>query len=139
MKLNSAKEVWIARIIAWVLIGAISCGIIFMTTFMLGPSLFAVPNLNDRIALAIYCPGAESSSTEEGASTPTTSDPNGTYGHTVEVTCYFADGSTKIIRNEQYALASIGGMFGLGGLIGVAVSIPLFLLPFFLIRKKKVN
>ncbi len=36
MKLNTAKEVWIARLIAWVVIGAISCGIIFATTFMLG-------------------------------------------------------------------------------------------------------
>jgi hypothetical protein len=137
MKLNSAKEVWIARIIGWVVAGMLSCGIIFMTTFMLGPSLFAVPNLNDKIAVAIYCPGAESTSTEEGTSTATTSDPTGTYGHTVEVTCYFADGSTKVIRNEQYALASIGGMFGLGGLCGVGLSIPLMLLPLFLFRKKK--
>ncbi len=137
MKLNSAKEVWIARIIAWVVIAALSCGIIFVTTFMLGPSLFVIPNLNDKIALAVFCPGAESSTTQEGASVPTTSDPSGGYGHTVEVTCYFADGSTKIIRNEQYALASIGGMFGIGGLIGILVSILLFTTPFFLIRKKK--
>ena len=137
MKLNTAKEVWIARIIAWVVLGAISCGIIFGTTFMFGPSLFAIPNLNDKIALAVFCPGAESSSTQEGASTPTTSDPNGPRGHTVEITCYFADGSTKIIRNEQYALASIGGMFGIGGLIGLLISIPLFLLPFILIRRRK--
>ena len=137
MKLNSSKEVWIARIIAWVVVGAISCGIIFGTTFMLGPSLFAVPNLNDKIAVAVYCPGAESTSLEEGASTPTTSDPSGTYGHTVQITCTFADGSTKIIRNEQFALTSIGGMFGLGGLCGVGLSIPLMLAPLFLIRKKK--
>ena len=138
MKLNSAKEVWIARVIAWVVLAAISCGIIFGATFMLGPSLFAIPNLNDKIALAVFCPGAESSSTQEGASTPTTSDPNGTRGHTVEITCHFANGSTKIIRNEQYALASIGGMFGIGGLIGVLISIPLMLAPLFVIRKKKV-
>ena len=138
MKLNSAKEVWIARVIAWVVLGVISCGIIFATTFMLGPSLFVIPNLNDKIALAVFCPGAESSSTQEGASTPTTSDPNGTRGHTVEITCHFADSSTKIIRNEQYALASIGGMFGIGGLIGVLISIPLMLAPLFVIRKKKV-
>ena len=85
MKLNSAKEVWIARVIAWVVLGVISCGIIFATTFMLGPSLFVIPNLNDKIALA-----------------------------------------------------SIGGMFGIGGLIGVLISIPLMLAPFFVIRKKKV-
>lgn len=137
MKLNSAKEVWIARIIVWVVLAVISCGIIFSTTFMVGPTLFSGEYATNKIALAVYCPGAESSSLEKGASMPTTSDPNGTYGHTVEVTCYFADGSTKIIRNEQYALASIGGMFGLGGLIGVVISIPLFLVPFILIRKKK--
>ena len=139
MKLNSAKEVWIARLIAWAVLGAISCGIIFMTTFMIGPTLFSGESATNKIALAVYCPGAESSSLEKGASTQTTSDPTGTYGHTVEVTCYFADGSTKIIRNEQYAIASIGGMFGLGGLIGVVITIPLFLVPFFLIRKKKEN
>jgi len=50
-----------------------------------------------------------------------------------KVTCYFFDGSTRIIRNNQYRLAAIGGMFGLGGLIGFVISIPLFLLPFILI------
>ena len=139
MKLNSAKEVWVARLIAWVMIGAVSCGIIFVTTFMLGPSMFAVPDLSEKIAVAVFCPGAEGNSRQDGASVPTTSSPSGTYGHTVEITCTFADGSTKTIRNEQYALASIGGMFGLGGLCGVAISIPLMLLPLFLIRRKKVE
>jgi hypothetical protein len=137
MKLNTAKEVWIARLIAWVVIGAISCGIIFATTFMLGPTLFAVPDLNNKLAEAIYCLRAESTSTQEGASVPTTSDSSGTYGHTVEITCTFADGSTKVIRNEQFALASIGGMFGIGGLCGVGLSGVLMLAPFVFIRKKK--
>ncbi|MBP6177358.1 MAG: hypothetical protein KA473_05485 [Anaerolineales bacterium] len=139
MRLNTNKEVWIARIIAWALISALACGILFMSTMVLGPSLFVVPDLNDKVALAVFCPGAESSSKQEGASTPTTSSPSGTYGHTVEITCFYEDGSTRTIRNEQFALASIGGMFGIGGLIGVLISIPLFLLPFFLIRKKKEN
>jgi hypothetical protein len=137
MKLNSAKEVWIARIIAWGTVVVLSCGIIFVTTFMLGPSLFAVPNLSDKIAVAVYCPGAESTSIEEGASTPTTTSPSGGYGHTVEITRTFADGSTKVIRNEQFALTSIGGVFGLGGLCGLGITFPLILAPFFLIRKKK--
>ena len=64
MKLNSAKEVWITRIIAWIVLGVISCGIIFAATFMLGQSLFVIPNLNDKIALAVFCPGTESSSTQ---------------------------------------------------------------------------
>ena len=137
MKLNSAKEVWVARLIAWVMIRAASCGIIFVTTFMVGPSLFAIPNLSEKIAVSVFCPGAESTSRQDGASVPTTSSPSGTYGHTVEITCTFADGSTEIIRNEQYALASIGGMFGLGGLCGLGISVLLMLLPFFVIRKKK--
>ena len=104
---------------------------------MLGPSLFAIPNLSDKIAVAMYCPGAESTFVEEGASTPTTSNPSGGYGHTVQITCTFANGSTRVIRNEEFALASIGGMFGLGGLCGVGISIPLMLAPFAFIRKKR--
>lgn len=137
MKLNTSKEVWIARIIAWVMLIALSAGIIFVSTFMFGPSLFAVPDLTENIAVAVFCPGAESTTLQRGASGPTTSSPSGTRGYTVEITCYFADGSTKIINNGQYALASIGGTFGIGGLCGIGVSIPLMLLPFFLIRKKK--
>lgn len=137
MKLNTSKEVWIARIIAWILLCFISSGILFVTTFMIGPAMFAVPNLTDKIAITLYCPGAESTSMQEGASTPTTSDPNGTRGHTVEVTCYFPDGSTDIIDNGEYAIASIGGAFGIGGLIGLVISIPLMFLPFFFIRRRK--
>lgn len=137
MKLNTSKEVWIARIIAWVLLCLVSSGILFVTTFMVGPALFAVPNLTDKIAVAIYCPGAESTSLQEGASTPTTSSPSGTYGHTVEITCTFPDGSTDIIDNGEYALASIGGMFGIGGLIGLIIAILLMFLPFIFIRRKK--
>ncbi len=137
MKLKTAKEVWIARAVGWVIALALSCGILFMTTMVLGPSLFAVPGLEEKIAVAMYCPGAESNSLEEGASTQTTSSPTGTYGHTVQVTCYFEDGSTKVIRNEQYALAAIGGTFGIGALIGLVISIPIFLLPMILIRRKK--
>lgn len=137
MKLNTSKEVWIARIIAWVLLCVLSSGILFVTTFMLGPFLFVIPNFSEKIAVAMYCPGAESTSLQEGASVPTTSNPNGTRGHTVEVTCYFPDGSTDIIDNREYAIAAIGGVFGGGFLIGLLVSAPLMLLPFFAIRRKK--
>lgn len=137
MKLNTSKEVWIGRIIAWLLLCVLASGILFVTTFMLGPSLFVIPNFSEKIAVAMYCPGAESTSLEEGASVPTTSDPNGTRGHTVEVTCYFPDGSTDTIDNGEYAIAAIGGSFGGGFLIGLVISLPLFLIPLFLIRKKK--
>ena len=137
MKLNTSKEVWIARIIAWVLLCVLSAGILFVTTFILGPSLFVIPNLTEKIAVALYCPGAESTSLQEGASTPTTSDSSGTYGHTVEITCYFPDGSTNIIDNAEFAIASIGSVFGIGGLCGLGISLALMFLPFILIRRKK--
>lgn len=138
MKFNTSKEVWIGRIVAWVLLCILASGILFVTTFMLGPTLFVIPNFSERIAVAMYCPGAESTSLEEGASTPTTTSPSGTRGHTVEITCTFPDGSTDIIDNGEYAIAAIGGVFGGGFLIGLVLSLPLFLIPFFLIRKKKV-
>jgi hypothetical protein len=137
MKLTTAKEVWIARIIAWVVLGGISLGILFATTFMLGPSLFAVPKLDEKVAVMIFCPDAESTSLQTGASVPTTSDSSGTYGHTVQITCYYEDGSTSIINGGQYAVAALGSTFGVGALCGVGLSIPLMLLPFFLIRRKK--
>ncbi|MBI3166081.1 MAG: hypothetical protein HYZ24_15470 [Chloroflexi bacterium] len=137
MKLNTSKDVWIARIIAWVLLCVLSSGILFVTTFMLGPSLFVIPNFSEKIAVAMYCPGAERTSLQEGASTPATSDPNGVTGHTVEITCHFPDGSTDIIDNGEYAIAAIGGAFGGGLLIGLLVSLPLFLVPIFLFRKKR--
>lgn len=137
MKLNTSKEVWIGRTIVWVLLCVLASGILFATTFMLGPTLFVIPNFSEKIAVAIYCPGAESTSLQEGASVPTTSSPSGTYGHTVEITCTFPDGSTDIIDNGEYAIAAIGGSFGGGLLIGLLISFPLFLIPIFLIRKKK--
>ena len=137
MKLESNKQVWGARLIAWIIALVVSCGVIFGSAFILGPTLFSNSAVSRKIAVAMYCPGAVNTSEEQGASTPTTTSPSGTYGHTVEITCIFADGSTKVINNEQSALSSIGGMFGLGALCGVGISIPILFVPFFLFRKKK--
>ena len=125
------------RGVGWLIALIVACGVIFGSTFMLGPALSAIPGLSDKITVAVYCPGAVANSVEEGASTQTTTSPTGTYGHTVEITCTFADGSTKIISNEQVAFSSIGGMFGLGALGGLCLSVPIMLIPLFLFRKKK--
>ena len=137
MKLESTKSVWTARGIGWLIALVVACGVIFGSTFMLGPTLFAIPGLSDKITVAVYCPGAVANSVAAGASTQTTTSPTGTYGHTVEITCTFADGSTKVVKNEQVAFSSIGGMFGLGALAGTCISIPIMFVPFFLFRKKK--
>jgi len=139
MKLNTAREVWTGRLIGWVIALVISCVVIFGSTFMLGPTLFSGSAVSRKIALAWYCPGAVSSTEQDGASTPTTSSPSGTYGHTVEITCAFSDGSARVISNEEFAVTSIGGMFGGGALCGLGISIPIMLAPFFLFRKKKAE
>ena len=136
MKLNTAKEVWTGRIIAWVIALGVSCAVIFGSAFILGPALFSGSTVSRQIAVAIYCPGAETATEEQGASLPTTTSPTGTYGHTVEITCTFPDGTMKVIRNEEFALKSVGGMFGLGALCGVGISTPILLVPLFLFRKK---
>jgi hypothetical protein len=137
MKLDSAKSVWAARGIGWVVALLVSCVVIFGSTFILGPMLFAVPGLSDKITVAVYCPGAVANSVELGGSVPTTTSPTGTSGHTVEITCTFADGSTKVVTNEQAAASSIGGMFGLGALAGLCFSVPIMLVPFFIFRRNR--
>jgi len=137
MKLDSHKQVWGARVLTWILIVGLSCGSVFASSFMLGPALFSSDTVSRKIAVTMYCPGAVETSEQQGASGPTTSNPSGTYGHTVEITCTMADGSTKVISNEEFALASIGGMFGGGALCGLGIAVPILFVPFVLFRKKK--
>ncbi|MBV6395278.1 MAG: hypothetical protein HFACDABA_00853 [Anaerolineales bacterium] len=139
MKLESNKQVWGARMIVWIIALVVSCGVVFGSSFILGPMLFSSDAVSRRIAVAYYCPDAVDSTEQQGPSEPTTTSPSGTYGHTVEVTCTFADGSTKVISNEEFAVTAIGGMFGLGALCGVGIAIPIMLVPFFLFRKKKAG
>ncbi len=137
MKMDSAKGVWAGRGITWLILVFVSCAIIFGSSFMLGPALFSGEAVGHRVAVTAFCAGAVSTTEQDGASTQTTTSPTGPYGHTVEITCTMPDGSTQVIRNEQYAAASIGAMFGGGALCGLGIALPLFLIPFFLFRKKK--
>jgi len=137
MKLDSHKQVWGARLLTWIVIVGLSCGIVFASSFILGPALFSGDAASRKIAVTMYCPGAVETSEQQGASGPTTSSPSGTYGHTVEITCTMADGSTRVISNEEFALASIGGMFGGGALCGLGIAVPILFVPFVLFRKKK--
>lgn len=137
MKMDSAKGVWAGRGLTWLILFFVACAIIFGSSFMLGPALFSSDAVGRRVAVTAFCPGAVSTTEQQGASSQTTTSPSGPYGHTVEITCSMPDGSTQTIRNEQYAAASIGAMFGGGALCGAAISLPLFLIPFFLFRKKR--
>lgn len=137
MKMDSTKGVWAGRGLTWLILFFVACAIIFGSSFMLGPALFSSDAVGRRVAVTAFCPDAVSTTEQQGASSQTTTSPSGPYGHTVEITCSMPDGSTQTIRNEQYAAASIGAMFGGGALCGAAISLPLFLIPFFLFRKKR--
>ena len=137
MKLETNKQVWGARALGWIVVFVVACGILFGSTFMLGPTLFSSDAVGQKIAMTYYCPGAVDSVEARGPSRQVTTDPTGPYGHTVEITCTFADGSTKIISNEEYAVTAVAGMFGGGALCGAAIALPMLLVPFFLFRKKK--
>lgn len=139
MRIDSARGVWAGRGLSWLVILLISCVIVFGSSFILGPTLFSNDAVGRQVAIAIFCPGVDSTTEEDGASTQTTTSPTGPYGHTVQITCTMKDGTTQIIRNEQYALASIGAMFGGGALCGLGLSLPLFIVPFFLFRRKRMN
>jgi hypothetical protein len=137
MNFETTREVWGARLITWIVVVVFSCGIIITSTFMLGPALFSNDTVSRRVAVWMFCLGAVSTTEQQGPSGPTTTSPSGTRGHTVEITCTMADGSTQVIRNEQFALASILGMFGGGALCGLGLSLPLFFAPLLFFRKKK--
>ena len=115
----------------------ISCGLIFASTFFAGPMLMGVPGLGDRITAMIFCPGAISTSLEQGNSTQTTTSPTATYGHTVTITCKMPDGSEKVVSNEETALGNIGGSFGVGAVLGICLSIPILLIALVLMFWKK--
>ena len=91
MKLETNKGVWGARLVTWVILFALACGIVVASSFLLGPMLFSSDAVSRQVAVAVFCPGAVSTSEDQGASTPTTTSPSGTRGHTVEITCTMPD------------------------------------------------
>jgi hypothetical protein len=95
---------------------------------ILGGMIVGVAPLRDGMTRRIVCPGAASVSEKQYNSGPTTTSPSGGYGHNVEWTCTFEDGSRKVVPNEEVALTSISASFGLAAGCGGAVVLLLALL-----------
>lgn len=114
----------------------IAFGIIFGSTLTLGPLLFGNEAASRKIVVAYRCPDAVDSTEKRGPIGPVTSDPNGQRGQTVEITCRFADGSTRVISNDEVAVTTIGGMFAGGALIGLGIAI-IFVPVFLFLRKRQ--
>ena len=99
-----------------------SCIGAFLVLLICGSSLFFVVPVGGAMLLAVtpvfdtltgwaVCPGAVAISQEEYNSGPVTTSPSGMTGHQEEWTCTFADGTQKVVPNEEIALRGIGASF----------------------------
>lgn len=118
----------------WVTLLLISLGIILGSAFVLGPVLSGIDAVNQRVAASYHCPGAVEITEKRGPVVQVGSDPN-SFGQSVEGLCTFADGSTKVIGNDEYAITSILGSLVLGALLGVGLAI--LFVPSYLLWKKR--
>ncbi|MEW6085172.1 MAG: hypothetical protein AB1607_11315 [Chloroflexota bacterium] len=133
MKADTDKHAWGAQVNDWITLLLISCGIIFGSSFILGP-LLSGSTITQKIVVAYHCPSAIDITEEHGPIVQVGSDPN-SFGQSVQVICTFADGSTKAISNDEYAVSTIVGSIALGAIFGVAIAV--IFMPIYIFWKKK--
>ena len=88
-----------------------------------GAMVVGVPPLFDKLTGWAVCPDAVSISQEEYNSGPVTTSPTGGTGHQEEWTCTFADGTQKVIPNEEIALKGLGASAAAMGILGGIVTV----------------
>jgi hypothetical protein len=136
VKPDTNKKIWRVRTTDWTTLLLILCGIVFGSSFVLGPVLSGIDTVNQKIVLAYHCPGAMDVTEKRGPIVQVGSDPN-SFGQTVEGICTFADGSTKVVSNDEYAVTSIIGSLGLGAILGVGIAV--VFVPVYILQKKKAT
>jgi hypothetical protein len=102
---------WQGSCIGAVLVFLVGGASLFFIVPVGGGILIGIPPLFDALTGWAVCPGAVSIAQEEYNSGPVTTSPSGMTGHQEEWTCTFADGSQKIIPNEEIALKGITASF----------------------------
>jgi hypothetical protein len=135
MKPDTNKQIRGRRTTDWITLLVISCGIIFGSSLVLGP-LLSGSTATQKIAVAYHCPDAIDATEQRGPIVPVGSDPN-VFGQSVQVTCGFVDGSTKVISNDEYAVTTIVSSLGLGAILGVGIAI--IFIPVYIFWKKKAR
>lgn len=134
MKPDSNKQIWGKRATDWIVLLLIALGIILGSSFVLGPVLSGIDTLNHKVVLAYHCPGAINLTEKRGPIVQVGSDPN-SFGQSVDGICTFADGSTKVVSNDDYAVTTIVGSLGLGAILGVGIAV--IFTPIYIVWKKK--
>ncbi|MBI3175758.1 MAG: hypothetical protein HYZ25_18710 [Chloroflexi bacterium] len=137
MKSDKNKQNWGERATDWITLLLILFGIIFGSSIALGLPLSGIDTINRKIVRSYHCPGAIDITEKRGPITQVGSDPN-SFGQTVEGICTFADGSTKVVSNDAYAVTTIVGSLGLGAILGVGIAV-IFTPIYILWRKKAIK
>ncbi|MCC6298622.1 MAG: hypothetical protein IT314_04950 [Anaerolineales bacterium] len=133
MKPKTKKQSWSGSVKDWSALLLISLGIIVGSSLILGPILSDTNFVSQKIVAPYHCPGAINSTEERGPITQVGSDPN-SFGQTVRIVCTFADGSTKVIGNDENAVSAIVGSIILGAVIGVVIVV--IFIPLYIVWKR---
>jgi hypothetical protein len=76
-----------------------------------GAILIGIPPVFDKLTAQAVCPGAVSISQQDYNARPVTTSPSGMTGHQEEWTCTFADGTQRVVPNEEIAFKGMGASF----------------------------
>jgi hypothetical protein len=76
-----------------------------------GAILIGIPPVFDKLTAQVVCPGAVSISQQDYNAGPVTTSPSGMTGHQEEWTCTFADGTQRVVPNEEIAFKGMGASF----------------------------
>ena len=109
---------WQGSCLAAFLVLLVCGGSLFFVVPIGGGMLVGIPPVFDKLTGWAVCPGAVSISQEEYNHGPATSSPTGGTGHQEEWTCTFADGTQKVVPNEEIAFKGIGASFTAVGVCG---------------------
>jgi len=109
---------WHGSCLGMLLVLLICGGSMIFIVPIAGGTLVGIPPVFDKLTGWAVCPDAVSIEKKEYNSGPVTTSPTGMTGHQEEWTCTFADGSQKIIPNEEIAFKGIGASMTAAGVCG---------------------
>lgn len=132
MKTEATKLRRGAQLTIWTICISITCGVIFISSVLLKPTLFFNEKISRRLAMAVHCSGSEAISEGRGTLMKALKNPSEMYAM-----CFFWNGKEKPISNEEYLLVYIGWVLGTGALCSVGIFIPLLLVLLFVFREKR--
>jgi hypothetical protein len=118
---------WHGSCIGALLVLLIGGGPLLFFVPVLGATLLGVPPVFDLLTGWAVCPGAVSIEKDQFNFGPTTTSPSGPTGHNEEWTCTFADGTQKIVPNEEILLKGAGASVAAVAICGGSIVLVLMI------------